>query len=62
MMIMMILIKKKDTFREDRNKYLMAKKDCEEEGDEVNDEIYDFYGGLQKEFKKHLKKIVLLSK
>jgi len=54
--------KEKDTFREDRNKYLMAKEDCEEERDEVNDELYDLYVGLQKEFKKYLKKIVLLSK
>jgi hypothetical protein len=40
----------------------MAKEDCEEERDEVNNELYDLYVGLQKEFKKHLKKIVLLSK
>jgi len=38
--------KEKDTFREDRNKYLMAKEDCEEERDEVNDELYDLYVGL----------------
>jgi len=54
--------KEKDIFREDRNKYLMAKEDCEKEKDDANDEIYDLYVGLQKEFKKHLKKIVLLSK
>jgi hypothetical protein len=54
--------KEKDTFREDRNKYLMAKENWEKERDDVNDEIYDLYVGLHKEFKKNLKKIVLLSK
>jgi len=58
----MILIKKKKIYKEEGNKCLIYKDNCEEEEDEIIDEICNLYTGLQKEFKKYLKENVMLSK
>jgi len=60
--MMMILIKEKKIFEEEGNKCLIYKDNHEEEEDEIINEIYNLYTRLHNEFKKCLKKNVMISK